>query len=355
MSHASPLQESLACAGAVFADVAGWSSPVHFGNADAEYQSAWGGAVVFDRSPRGKVTVSGADTARFLHNLCTNDILGLASAAGCETFLTTNKAKAVAYALVFHQAEPARFWLDTDAGRGDTVSRHLDRYLISERAEIADVTAEFAQLHVAGPAAPVVVSVVLKPVTDPGPLQEVKGALGGSAQVWVRRRDLLPTLPGYDLICRAENAKTLWRELLGQGVVPAGSLPYEVLRVEAGIPAFGQDIDEDRTVVEVGRGTRAISYTKGCYLGQETIVMARDRGHVNRFLIGLRCEGSEPVLPGTPVFAAATNVGHVTSGVISPRHGAIALAYVRRGYQEAGTELSLTEGGRRAQVALPPF
>jgi folate-binding protein YgfZ len=355
MFHASPLQESLAGAGAVFADVAGWSCPIHFGNADAEYRSAWEGAAVFDRSPRGKVTVSGTDAGRFLHNLCTNDILRLAASAGCETFLTTSKAKAVAYALIFHQAEPARFWLDTDSGRGETVASHLDRYLISERAEIVDRTTEFAQLHVAGPVTPAAVSAVLKPATDPGPLQEVAGVLGGSVPVWIRRHDLLPTLPGYDLICPAENGNTLWRELLGQGVVPAGSLTYEVLRVEAGIPAFGQDIDEERMVVEVGRGTRAISYTKGCYLGQETIVMARDRGHVNRFLVGLRCEGSEPVLPGTPVFAAATNVGHVTSGVISPRHGAIALAYVRRGYQEAGTELSLTEGGRKAQVALLPF
>jgi folate-binding protein YgfZ len=339
----------------VFAEEHGCQVALHFGRPDAEYEHAWNGGVVFDRSHRGKVSLTGADAARFLHNLCTNDILGLTPSAGCEAFLTTSKAKAVAYLLVYHQVEPARFWLDADAGRGETVARHLDRYLISERVEIAERTAEFAQLHVAGPIASAAVSAVLTLTTDANPLHEIAGVLGGSVPVWVRRRDLMPALPGYDLICPAESANSLWRALLGQGVAAAGSLTYDVLRVEAGIPAFGRDIDEERMVVEVGRGTRAISYTKGCYLGQETIVMARDRGHVNRLLIGLRCEGKEPVLPGTPVFAAGTNVGQVTSGTVSPRLGAIALAYARRGNQDAGTELSLTEGGRKAWATSLPF
>jgi folate-binding Fe-S cluster repair protein YgfZ len=107
--------------------------------------------------------------------------------------------------------------------------------------------------------------------------------------------------------------------------------------------------------VEVGRGTRAISYTKGCYLGQETIVMARDRGHVNRFLVGLRVRGEVAVSPGTRVLAGENEVGQVTSCVVSPRLRVVALAYVRRGHEKAGTVLHLSAVDRAAVVADLPF
>jgi folate-binding protein YgfZ len=318
---------------------------------DEEYQRAWHHAVLFDCSGRGKITLSGADAPRFLHNLCTNDILGLPPRAGCETFLTTNKAKAIAYLLVFHQVEPDRLWIDTDAGRAEVVYRHLDRYLISERVEIADWTNDYAQWYVVGPQALDAVNSLCALPTEPGPLQEILLREG----VWARRRDLMPSLPGFDLICPVEKVAAYQEQLARQGASLAGHRTYEVLRVEAGLPVFGADIDEERMVVEVGRGTRAISYTKGCYLGQETIVMARDRGHVNRFLVGLKVEGEEPLLPGTQVFAGNNEVGKVTSSVRSPRVGVIALAYVRRGHEEVGTELRIAEEARGAAVSSLPF
>src|SRR5262245_46095271 len=121
------------------------------GKLEEEYRRVWESAAVFDRSDRGKVTLEGVDAARFLHNLCTNDVLGLPPGAGREAFLTTAKAKAVAYLFVLRQSDPDRLWLDTDPGRAEVVVRHLDRFLISERVEIADRTAEYAQFCVAGP------------------------------------------------------------------------------------------------------------------------------------------------------------------------------------------------------------
>src|SRR5208337_3459920 len=143
---------------------------------------------------------------------------------------------------------------------------------------------------------------------------------------FLRRHDPLG-VPGYDVLCLASQAPSLWQRLTATGAKPAGMEAYEILRVEAGTPRTGAEIDEDRFVVELGR-TRAICYTKGCYLGQEPIVMARDRGQVNRTLLGLKIAGSEPLARGVSVLKDTTAVGQVTSSVVSPRLGsAIALAY----------------------------
>jgi folate-binding protein YgfZ len=318
---------------------------------EQEYELIWQHGAIFDRSDRGKLSLSGADAARFLHNLCTNDILGLPAGMGCEAFLTTNKAKAIAYLLVFHQANPDQLWLDTDTGRAPAVAQHLDRYLISERVEIADRTSDFAQFYVTGPRAIESLSSSLALTTLPVPLQEVTGPSG----IRLRRRDLSSGLMGFDVICPADKKAHFWESLTDHGVSPAGSMVYDILRIEAGIPVFGADIDEERMVAEVGLGVRAISYSKGCYLGQETLVMARDRGHLNRSLVGLRVEGEQPPAHGTLVLSKGKEVGRVTSSALSPRLGTIALAYVRRGFHEAGTELVLAESGRRGIVSALPF
>src|SRR5262249_33594154 len=131
-------------------------------------------------------------------------------------------------------------------------------------------------------------------------------------------------------------AQTYWNWLKDAGAHPAGLEAFEQLRIEAGIPIFGKDIDEERFVVEVNRIPQTICYTKGCYLGQEPIVMARDRGHVNRRLFGIKIAGEEAVPAGTKLCRDGAEAGQVTSSVVSPRFGAIALAYIRRGSDQPG-------------------
>ena len=140
------------------------------------------------------------------------------------------------------------------------------------------------------------------------------------------------------------------------GVKPASPEVHEVLRIEAGTPEYGKDMDDDRFVMEVGRTAQAICYTKGCYLGQEPIVMARDRGQVNRTLDGgqVRRRQGTPVAAGSKLFAGDAEVGQITSSVWSPRlQQVLALAYLRRGHQQPGT-LVVHEGrqGRRGGVAV---
>jgi folate-binding protein YgfZ len=165
-------------------------------------------------------------------------------------------------------------------------------------------------------------------------------------------------LPGYDLVCLKPRAAEVHRQLTVAGATPAGTDAYEILRVEAGTPAFGVDIDENRFVVEVGRAG-AISFTKGCYLGQEPIVMARDRaGHVNRSFRGLRLRDGQTLTAGTRLFAPeGKEAGVVTSSAVSPRLGTIALGYVRRGHEQPGTVLEAESAGsgRTAVVAELPF
>ena len=339
MAEHTPLHE--VTAGASFVEDGGWLVPAQFGDPLREYERARTGSILFDLSHHGKLEVAGPDARSFLHNLSSNDIRNLAAGSVCEAFLTTATAKVVAYvriACLNSDTRRAVFLLDLAPGTFDRVHKHLDHYLISEQVEFADRTRERALLHLAGPHGVNIVK-----------------ALPAASPVTILRVDRLG-VPGLDVLCAADQAPALWGVLVEAGAVPAGRETFEVLRVEAGMPVQGIDVDESTFAPEVGRTTQAISYTKGCYLGQEPIVMARDRGHVNRQLLGLKVAG-DPVPFGSLVFRDGKEVGRVTSSVRSPRLGTIALAYLRRGNQEPGTAVEVEVPGQRlaATVARPPL
>ncbi len=302
---------------------------------EADYRRAVESAVLFDLAERSFVEVAGKDARSFLHNLCTADTKGLSLGQSFEGFLTTAKARVVAHLWgSYHafDAEPVVL-LDTVPGQGATILKHLDHYLISEQVELADRTNDFALLRVAGPRA-----------------TEIASTLEG---VFVRKQALL-SVPSFDLIVPISQKAALVRKLADAGVTPADLAVHNVLRLEAGTPEFGSDIDDNRFAMEVNRVAQAICYTKGCYLGQETIVMARDRGQVNRLLFGVRGDG-EPLAPGTKLLHNGEEVGVTASSALSPRLGqAIALAYLKRGHQQPGSELT-TESGRKVLVSVLPF
>lgn len=363
MSERSPLHDTTARAGAVFGDEAGWTMPLHYGDPDAEYRRAREGAALFDLSHRGKVELIGPEAAVFLHNLLTNDIKGLPYSRGCESFLCNAQARVLAYVLVYrlkvfddsaYLTSHDAFWLDLDPGQGEKVARHLDRHLISERAEIADRTTSFAHLHLAGPQAPALAE--QDGIKGLAVRELMQNGWGGDT-VQFRRNDRLG-VPGYDVVCPAGKAEWYWNHWLERGARPAGLRAEDALRVEAGTPAYGRDVTEANLAPEVGRTPQAISYAKGCYLGQEPIVRLRDLGHVNRVLTGLRVEGSEPVPDGAKLTRDGKEAGQVTSSAWSPALGTVvALAYVRRGSGEPGTALEIESGSGRvhASVAALPF
>jgi folate-binding protein YgfZ len=359
MPERSPLHELTAQAGAVFTERAGWEMPARYGETLAEYRQAREAAAVFDLSSRGKVEVAGGDAGTFLHNLCSNDIKNLDIGAGCEAFFATPTAKAVdfvrTYHVLLHDGRDA-YWLDLEPGRGEKMIQYLDRYLISEQVEFADRTREFAQIHLAGPNAKAVLEkALLDDVPELQPLQHMVRTFGASGHSHIRRHDPL-ALPGYDIVCLAALAADVWGMLVRAGAKPAGLEAYEALRVEAGTPVYGVDIDEHRFIVEVGRTAQAISYNKGCYLGQEPVVMARDRGQVQRTFLGLKLSGNAPVPVGSKLFRDGKEVGVTTSSLLSPALGVpIALAYVKRGSQEPGTRVEVGEQHLAAEVTPLPI
>jgi tRNA-modifying protein YgfZ len=307
------------------------------------YKLAHEQAVFFDLSLYGKIELRGPDAVVFLHNLCTNDIKSLADGASCEAFLCTAKGKTSAHFLV--QRTKDRLLLVMVPGLAEKVVQTLNKYLISEQVEITDRTAELAQLRVVGPQAGEVID--LETLGEPVLPHRLLG------------------LPGFDLFCSTAKLKYLIEELGADDAEPAPPELHEILRVEAGTPEYGKDIDDERFVMEIGRTAQAICYTKGCFLGQEPIVMARDRGHVNRVLMGVKVQpaaGSESkqdvVAAGSKLMQGDAEAGTITSSVWSPGlNQVIGLAYLKRGNQEPGMVLTIepARDGRQALVTSLPF
>ena len=315
-------------------------------------------AQVFDRGA-SVVELAGSDARVFLHNLCTQDVKNLSPGAGVETFLTTAKAKVVAHGAVSHltrQGQPV-LWFDTEPGQGARVFSHLDHFLISEQVELADRTDDLSMVRIVGPAAPAVLDNVFGAALPKlTPWHHITRVLDGNEVVI--RHHLSLNLLGYDCFCGRSQAAALRARFVAAGATAGSEATHEVLRVEAGWPVVPNDMDENRFAVEVGRGAQAICYTKGCFLGQEPIVMARDRGQVNRVLMGVLCGDGPALAAGTKLHQGETEVGHITSSVVSPRLGqAIALAYLRRGHQEPGMKLAVepAPAGRTAVVSALPF
>jgi folate-binding protein YgfZ len=327
-----------------------------------DYTAATTSAALFDTSNVAKLVLTGPDAPMFLGNLSTNDTKNLPLGGGCEAYFCDSRAKVKCQAWIYHiRLADARhaMWVETTPGRNTELVQYLDRYLISEQVEVADRTSDFSQMHLAGPKAADVLSTALGAAVPNLPeFAHMERTFGKDATCSIRRRDQLG-LPGYDVVCRTDVADGVKRMLTAAGGVPASAETFETLRIEAGTPVFGKDIDDNRFVMEVGYAARAVSYTKGCFLGQEPIVMARDRaGHVNRAFLGLKVLDGGPLPAGTKLFRDGQEVGLVTSSCHSPRLGApVALAYLKWKHQEPGTRMEAeTPAGKQAVevLGLPP-
>jgi folate-binding protein YgfZ len=302
------------------------------------YQAARTAAAIFDRSATAKLVVSGPDAPAFLSNLSTNDIKALPLGGGCETYFLDHRAKTLFQAFAYHVQHDGQnaIWLDSTPGRNKELLAHLDRYLISEAVELRDVTDEYALFHLAGPtASDVLAKAVGSRIPPLAEFQHMLRTIAGT-DCSIRRHNALG-LPGFDIVCPVEKSDTVLKAV---GATPAGADVYETLRIEAGMPEYGPDIDATRFVMELPTAARAVSYTKGCFIGQEPIVMARDRaGHVNRAFLGLKVLTGGPLAHGTKLMRDGQEVGVVTSSVDSPTAGPIAVGYIRRNHQEPGTKL----------------
>ena len=251
---------------------------------------------LFDLSGRTQVELTGADRAKFLHGFCTNDIQRLEPGQGCEAILTNIKGKAVGHVFVF--ATATALWLDTVAGQAETITTHLDRYLIREDVTFHDRSNELGELFLTGPHAAQLL------MLDEGLPSYGHVERESFGQPFVIRRADLFHQPGFLISLPLTARDAMLRSLLAVGVVSGSSGLFESLRIAAGFPLYGRDITDENLAQEVARTPQCISFTKGCYLGQEPIARLDALGHTNRELRRVRFATGSPVTPGMKLFAA---------------------------------------------------
>jgi folate-binding protein YgfZ len=314
-----------------------------------QYVALAGRAGIVDLPERTQIEVVGPDAATWLNNLMTNEIRKLAPGAGCEAFVTTVQGKTLGHVLVFVLAQSVV--LDTVPAQAETLLAHLEHYHIREDVTLVDRTRQWSEVLVAGPDAP---SLLEKIGAAPPPVHRWSHApstLGGKS-VWVRQAELVGPV-GYLISGPRGDVPAVRQALRDAGAVACGEPAFEAARIEWGFPWFGTDISSQNLPQEVARDTSAISFVKGCYLGQETVARIDALGHVNRTLVGVRFTGSTVPPPGLELAAAGQSAGKVTSAALSPALAApLALAYVRRGVNTPGARLN-SEVGDAEVVALP--
>ncbi|RKH50163.1 folate-binding protein [Corallococcus sp. AB050B] len=304
--------------GARFIPVGGREVVAGYGDVGAEYGAARSAVALHDASYREILRITGEDRASFLHGMVTQEVKNLPVGSAAYAAFITVKGAMVGDARILKREDD--LLLDLEPGLGAKVREFLDKYLISEDAELHDGTPDQAWLKLLGPrTAQVLAAVTGGPPEPPAPLSSRKASIAGQ-DVW----------------------------LLGTAL-PGGLSGVDVL-----VPRYGQDM-VDTTIPLEANLTNAISYNKGCYIGQEVIARATFRGHMNRKLAGLLL-GEKDVAPGTELRRGEKKVGWVTSVVTSPVKGQrVALGYVHRDSLEPGTELTLGEGAGTVTVAALPF
>ena len=331
--------------------------PERFTDPVEEYQAVREKAGLIDLSFRVQVRMTGEDRISFLQGMISNDVKALQPGTGCAATLLTEQGRIVADLRVY--ALDNALLLDVDARVREKMIEALSRFIIADDVEMEDLSEQQVTFAVQGPTAAQILATAGLSLSLDKPFQHQEVKLAGITARVIRVSDTGEE--GYEVLAPVEYAEQCWTALLHAGeplgLRPVGLAALQMLRVEAGIPWYGLDMDEGRIVLEVGL-EHAISFKKGCYLGQEVVERATARGHVNRKLSGLLLHGNTLPENGTKLFHGTQEVGWVTSAVQSPRFGhPIALGYVRHEHLTPGTQLRIDSHGTPmiAEVATLPF
>ena len=352
-------------AGPTIGDVGGRSVVLAYGSVSAEYEALHNRAAVFDRSHRGRLRVSGPRAAEMVTGLVTNDVTALVPGQGCYAAALTAKGKIVADVRVFVEEDGV---LVDAPPRAATAWAAMVRKFVNPRiAPHTDESTSLRDIGIFGATARHVVSeltgVPAPALTALAPYAHMSVEVMGSPIRVAKVPEL--EVEGFELLVPADAFTPLWAADVGSGASPAGLEAWDIARVEAGRPEWGLDIDDTTIPQEANFDVlHAISYTKGCYVGQETVARVHFRGHVNKHLRGVRAAGLEPMQPGATLHdESGTQVGDVRSAVRSPRLGAIALAMIRREVEPGAALIARSPGegenappiDRRVDVAALPF
>ena len=297
-----------------------------------------GGAGLIDLSTlRGRIRVSGSEATMFLNGLITNDVKNLAQNRWMPAVFPTVQGRLIGAVRVIRGSGP-EFLIDTETASHDAVLKTVSRFTLAGDFKVSDVTKETALLTVQGErAAEVVEKVFATPVSG----LPSNGVVETDVTI-IRASHTGEN--GFDLFIDSSRKAELQQALETAGAQPIGEDTFEILRVEAGIARFGQDMDETNVVPETNLDD-AVSFTKGCYVGQEIIVRIKHRGHPAKKLTQLRFETDQQIEPGAVIRSTENQeIGRVTSAVVSPKRGSIGLGYVRYEHMAEGTRVIVGDG-----------
>jgi len=333
-----------------------------YGDRLAEHEALWKSAGVIDLSFRGRLCLTGSDRIRFLHGQVTNDVKKLAVGQGCYAALVNAKGK-IESDLNIYSLEN-ELLLDFEPGLTQSLLDRFDKFIIADDVQVTDVGGNYGLLSVQGPLSDVVIQKAGLNWEIPIEALSFTSLKHPSAGEFLCMKNARGPAAGFDLFVPAESLSEVFGKLLiaakTEGGRASGWEALEIARIEAGIPRFGQDMDATNLASECGIEQRAISYSKGCYIGQEVISRIRAYGQVAKALRGLRLEASAAKLPGRgdKIVFNDKEVGYVTSAIHSEVLEAnLALGYVRREHNEAGTLLQVRSGDQLvgARIVELPF
>ncbi|MGD1277700.1 MAG: glycine cleavage T C-terminal barrel domain-containing protein [Tepidisphaeraceae bacterium] len=336
-----------------------------FGQPQAEYAAIRKGCALLDLPQRGILEITGKDRLDFLNRLLTNQIVdkqskqSLSAGGGVYAFLLSNKGRIVSDMNVLERGD--RTLLETDARNVPALQAELEKYIFSEQVKLASQMGRLHQLALHGPKSAEILRQLLPQGSALPPVSGSVAARFLESEVILWRDD--PTgAAGYGLIMPVEAANRIWTEITSRfgppppaaepsykrQVWPAGWAAFNTTRIEAGRPLFGIDFDQTVLPAETGQLQRAVSFTKGCYVGQEIVARMHARGQIARHIVGVRMHGDALPIAAAPVFDSQKNqVGQITSSTLSPSlsNSAICLAMVKGAFASAGTELLIAAEG----------
>jgi folate-binding protein YgfZ len=334
--------------------------PNDYGDVRAEYEALRHGVALFDLSPTGKLTIGGKNAVQFINGLVSNDVKTLPLGAGVLATFPNVQGKVAALARIYQTADGLLLELDTS--NREKIFKNLNRFVLAGEFFLTDATEQLALLSLQGPRAAELLNTLTG--ADFSTTPAIYGPYTIAAHTIADTPVQIATHSrsgeiGFDLYLATDSAAQVWQTLLAHGARSAGQAALETARLEAAIPREPVDVNEQYIVNETNL-TDAVSYTKGCYLGQEIIARIHWRGQPAKQLKGLWLEAAEPPAKGTELWAAdGKKVGEITSSVRSlALERLIAFGYVHRNYLTAGTQFTLKTGEAevgQAALAETPF
>jgi aminomethyltransferase len=329
-----------------------------FGSPQEEAEMVRGAAGLIDLSCHGAIKVAGKEAIQFLNGLVTNDVKTLEKGKGMSAAFLTGHGKVRALCRVLNLGE--EFLILTDPQTHEKVYKYIFPFSYAGDFKVEDVSETYRMLSVQGPKSLLVMKETsFEPVPQLGENDWIQTIMGGH-EVLVVRHSLISEA-GFDILVSSDGLNDVWDFLLLKGgyhsLAPFGVGALDILMIEAGIPVYGIDLDESNMMLETGLSA-AVSFTKGCYTGQEAVAMATYRGHVSKRLSGLIIESPKPPASGEKVLQGGKEIGRITNSLSSKRVGAIiALAYVKYGFFDAGTTVEVEVEGKAfpARVVELPF